>query len=45
MYLNENHMQSLVDLEAVPMKAFVALNQKLKTQIETTTKSKVSKTL
>jgi ATP-dependent exoDNAse (exonuclease V) beta subunit len=35
MYLNENHMQSLVDLEAVPMKAFVALNQKLKTQIET----------
>ena len=33
MYLNENHMQSLVDLEAVPMKAFVALNQKLKTQI------------
>ena len=35
MYLNENHMQSLVDLEAVPLKAFVALNQKLKTQIET----------
>ena len=35
MYLNENHMQSLSDLEAVPMKAFVALNQKLKTQIET----------
>jgi ATP-dependent exoDNAse (exonuclease V) beta subunit len=35
MYLNENHMQSLADLEAVPMKAFVDLNQKLKTQIET----------
>jgi ATP-dependent exoDNAse (exonuclease V) beta subunit len=35
MYLNENHMQSLVDLEAVPLKAFVDLNQKLKTQIET----------
>ena len=35
MYLNENHMQSLSDLEAVPMKAFVALNQKLKTQIKT----------
>jgi ATP-dependent exoDNAse (exonuclease V) beta subunit len=35
MYLNENHMQSLVDLEAAPLKAFVDLNQKLKTQIET----------
>ena len=35
MYLNENHMQSLSDLEAVPMKAFIALNQKLKTQIKT----------
>ena len=35
MYLNENHMQSLADLEAVPIKAFVDLNQKLKTQIET----------
>ena len=35
MYLNENHMQSLADLEAVPIKAFVDLNQKLKTQIQT----------
>ena len=35
MYLNENHMQSLANLEAVPMNAFVELNQKLKTQIET----------
>ena len=32
MYLNENHMQSLADLEGVPIKAFVDLNQKLKTQ-------------
>ena len=34
MYLNENHMQSLADLEGVPIKAFVDLNQKLKTQTE-----------
>ena len=35
MYLNENHMQSLANLEGVPIKAFVDLNQKLKTQTET----------
>jgi ATP-dependent exoDNAse (exonuclease V) beta subunit len=35
MYLNENHMQSLAELEAVPIKDFVELDQKLKTQIET----------
>ena len=35
MYLNENHMQSLAELEVLPIKDFVDLEQKLKTQIET----------
>lgn len=35
MYLNENHMQSLANLEHVPIKAFIELSRKLENQIET----------
>ena len=35
MYLNENHMQSLSNLELVPIKAFVDFTSKLEKQIQT----------